>query len=200
VVALAELARREAGTRVTWVVRSDDASPVLLIGGDRLPARRELAEHANRLAAAATSINFLSGSLLEQVAWDEANAQFRVCLSGKHAGEIAVERIVANVGYRPENRLWSELQVHECYASGGPMKLAAALSGNPSRDCLDQVSCGPQALFNPEPDFYVLGAKSYGRSSSFLIAAGLVQIRDLFTIIGDRAELDLYANMARLRG
>jgi hypothetical protein len=45
----------------------------------------------------------------------------------------------------------------------------------------------------------VLGAKSYGRDARFLISAGLLQIRDLFTIVADRAELDLYANMARLR-
>ena len=58
---------------------------------------------------------------------------------------------------------------------------------------------GPQSLLNPEPDFYVLGAKSYGRNSRFLISLGLTQIRDLFTLLADRAELDLYANMAKLR-
>jgi hypothetical protein len=43
-----------------------------------------------------------------------------------------------------------------------------------------------------EPDYYVLGAKSRGRDSRFLIAEGIEQVRTLFTIIGDRAELDLY--------
>jgi hypothetical protein len=47
-------------------------------------------------------------------------------------------------------------------------------------------------LLNPEPNYYVLGAKSYGRNSKFLIQRGLEQIRDLFGIIGGRAELDLY--------
>ena len=50
---------------------------------------------------------------------------------------------------------------------------------------------------NAEPDFYILGAKSFGRDSRFWISIGLEQIRELFTIIGDRAELDLYATMAR---
>ena len=49
-----------------------------------------------------------------------------------------------------------------------------------------------QALLNPEPDFYVLGSKSYGRRSDFTLAAGHDQIRALFTIIGDRETLDLY--------
>jgi hypothetical protein len=62
---------------------------------------------------------------------------------------------------------------------------------------LDPATTGPQALLNPEPDFYILGAKSYGRNSRFLIATGLKQIRDLFTIIGDREDLDLYTSMAK---
>jgi flavin-dependent dehydrogenase len=44
---------------------------------------------------------------------------------------------------------------------------------------------------NPEADFYVLGAK--GGAESF--AAGLVQIRDLFAILGEREDLDVYATM-----
>ena len=44
----------------------------------------------------------------------------------------------------------------------------------------------------------MLGAKSYGRDSRFLIARGLQQIRAVFTIIGDREGLDLYATMKGL--
>lgn len=44
---------------------------------------------------------------------------------------------------------------------------------------------------NPEADFYVLGAK--GGAQSF--AAGLVQIRDLFAILGERQDLDVYSTM-----
>jgi len=50
-----------------------------------------------------------------------------------------------------------------------------------------------RGLVTAEPDFYVLGAKSAGRDSRFLIADGIAQVRRLFTIIGDREGLDLYA-------
>lgn len=226
VVALAKLAQQEPHTRVTWISRRP-APPILEIAEDRLAERRQLARQANDLAAGAeTSIEYRAGTMLEEIARDESADRFRVTLGkcSPHAPQeemrlevesdvacradflsrserttLEVDRIIANVGCRPDNRLWSELQVHECYASGGPMKLAAALMGDASRDCLDQRSCGPQSLLNPEPDFYVLGAKSYGRNSRFLISIGLTQIRDLFAILADRAELDLYANMAKLR-
>ena len=52
--------------------------------------------------------------------------------------------------------------------------------GTASADCLDQTSPGADVLANPEPGFYILGAKSYGRNSSFLIRVGLQQIDQLF--------------------
>ena len=47
-------------------------------------------------------------------------------------------------------------------------------------------------LVTSEPDLYILGVKSASVPAEFRIRDGLVQIRDLFTIIADRATLDLY--------
>lgn len=199
VVALAKLAAEVPENKTVWLTRREPAAgqpgPVALIAEDRLPERERLARAANALAESGT-VEYRPGTIVESIERTETGG-FRVQMIGKSASEIEVDRIIANVGYRPDNALWSELQVHECYATGGPMKLAAALAGQTSADCLDQAAVGPQALINPEPDFYVLGAKSYGRDSRFLLSAGLAQIRDLFSIIGDRAELDLYATCSK---
>ena len=82
------------------------------------------------------------------------------------------------------------------------MKLAAQLMAQlgTSVDCLDQRSCGPESLINPESNFFILGSKSYGRGAPFLLSLGLEQIRDVFTIIGEREDLDLYATMSGLLG
>ena len=143
-------------------------------------------------------VQHLPGTTVDAVHWDETRGQFALRLLGVHAGDLVVDRIIANVGFRPDNRLYAELQVHECYATGGPMKLAAALMVGETSDCLNQRSAGPEALLTPEPDFYILGAKSYGRNSRFLISLGLEQIRELFTIIGDRPELNLYKTLGAL--
>jgi NADPH-dependent 2,4-dienoyl-CoA reductase/sulfur reductase-like enzyme len=47
---------------------------------------------------------------------------------------------------------------------------------------------------NPEADFYVLGAKA----GAGAFADGLVQIRDLFAILGEREDLDVYATMPEI--
>jgi hypothetical protein len=197
-VALAGLAREAPGTRVTWITRREAAAsaggPIDLIVGDRLPQRAELARQANALAADPTSgVTYWPATAVEKI-----ESGFAITLSGAHVGTFAFDRIIANVGYRPDHSLYEELQVHECFASQGPMKLAAALLGQAAADCLDQKACGPQTLLNPEPNFYILGAKSYGRKSNFLLSVGLEQIREVFTIIGDRPTLDLYAGAHKL--
>lgn len=139
------------------------------------------------------------GTTLHALVSQGDGSGFEVELRGEHAGKITVDRIVANVGYRPDNQIYQELQVHECYATGGPMRLAATLLEHPSIDCLAQPATGSEALLTTEPNFYLLGAKSYGRNSQFLLSRGQVQIRDLFKIIGDREELNLYQSISRLQ-
>lgn len=48
---------------------------------------------------------------------------------------------------------------------------------------------------NPTADFYVLGSKSSPGNQSFSFAEGLAQIRELFAILGERDDLDIYATM-----
>ena len=83
----------------------------------------------------------------------------------------------------------AQLQVSHCPFTGALVSYAAGRAA--------KVIDG-QGLLNPEPHFYVLGAKSYGLGSDFLISTGLDQIKQLYAIIGDRAALDLYASMAKL--
>ena len=197
VAALAQLAGDHPGTRVTWITRDEREPPVRLIPEDRLPQRDRLAREANHLAAdTGVPVTHGAGTTVDAVAWHDEPGRFEVRTLGRHEETIEVDRVIANVGYRPDLDLARELQMHWCYASEGPMKLAAALLGTGAGDCLDQRSHGPRTLANPEPDFYVLGAKSYGRNSNFLISIGLEQVRDAYSLIAGRADLDLYSTVS----
>ncbi len=185
-------------TRATWITRGEGDAPIGRIEGDRLGSRDELARRANELTSGEGVEHFPATSIVA-IEYRRDTDDFEVELSGGQNGKFVFDRIVANVGYHGDNSIYSELQVHECYATGGPMKLAAQLlntSGGGSADCLDQTSCGPESLQNPEPNFYLLGSKSYGRNTQFLLSIGLEQIRDVFTLIGEREDLDLYKTMA----
>jgi thioredoxin reductase len=183
VVALAELTAAEPGTTVVWITRTGRTPPMERIDGDLLRERDRLAAAANELALGErTGIDWRPSTVVRRIARRGSGGGYDVELQrGQRDPErIAVDRIVANVGYRPDRSLYEELQIHECYATQGPMKLAAALLGETSRDCLAQADHGVDALRNPEPGFFILGAKSYGRDSRFLIDIGLRQIQDVF--------------------
>ena len=194
IVALSQLAAQAPGTEVVWIYRHQREAPLARIENDRLPLRDQLAQSANELAAQPPAwLQVHRDTMVEEVSSSDPSGPVALRLAGET--NVEVDQIVAHVGFKPDLEMIRELQFHPCYASEGPIKLAAGLLAQTSADCLDQPSLGPQALLTPEPHFYVLGSKSYGRSSQFLLATGLTQIRDVFSIIGDRADLDLYANV-----
>ncbi len=198
---VAQLAQlNDSATSVTWITRSEATEPIRRISDDRLASRDALARQANSLASGEDAkVTHSPGTTVVGLEYRSETDDFEVELTGQQNGRFTFDRIIANVGYRPDNEIYRELQVHECYASGGPMKLAAQLLAQTgdSGDCLDQTSCGAESLLNPEPNFYLLGSKSYGRNTQFLLSIGLEQIRDLFTLIGEREDLDLYATALR---
>jgi thioredoxin reductase len=191
---LAALAERHAGTWVIWLARATRTQPIRRFGGDTLRERDQLAVRANTLATRADGcVEFHPGAVVDAVEFRGPDRGFAV--RGRRAGKAMsweADRIVANVGFSPDADLYRELQLHECYASLGPMKLAAALLAHAGGDCLTVPAQGAAALRNPEPNFFVLGAKSYGRNSNFLLRAGFEQVRDAFTLITGKADLDLY--------
>ena len=111
--------------------------------------------------------------------------------------DLEVDFVINNTGYKPDFTMLSETQVHLCYATDGPIKLAAQLLGNTSSDCTKIDAGDASVLVNPEPDLFIIGSKSFGRNSNFLFATGLKQIRDVYTIIGDRENLDLYESISQ---
>ena len=100
--------------------------------------------------------------------------------------DLLVNNIIGHTGFRPDLSITQECQVHHCYATEGPMKLAAQLmaTGGGGGDCLAQVSPGPDSLRSPEPGLFVIGMKSYGRSSAYLLRLGHEQVEGVLHLMG----------------
>ena len=67
------------------------------------------------------------------------------------------------------------------------MSLAAALLGEAVGGVRAQESHGPETLVNPEPGFFILGSKSYGRNTTFLMRIGWSQVDEVFGLISESA-------------
>lgn len=184
VSSLATLAEAHPDTWTVWLTRGSSTQPIKRVPGDPLKDRDRLAVRANTLATRGEgNLEFHNQTRID--ALEPLGQGWRVhAIAAGKPRTFDVERIIANVGFSPDNGLYRELQVHECYASLGPMNLAAMLLKHGSADCLAIPAAGAQTLKNPEPNFFILGAKSYGRSSAFLLKAGFDQVREVFTLIG----------------
>jgi hypothetical protein len=179
--ALAELARDAPGTRVIWAIRSHDPRWGA-VEGDPLPERARLTRIAGELAGGASSaVEARLGYVTEALA--PRDGRIDVTLRNGIAEEVTVDRVLALNGGVGDYSIYRQLQVHECYATAAPMKLSAALLGAGAGDCLAQESHGPETLTNPEPGFFILGAKSYGRNSQFLMRIGWTQVDDVMGLL-----------------
>jgi thioredoxin reductase len=162
VCALAALAEKHPATWVIWLARGAGTLPIKRVPGDPLRERDLLAVRANNLATRPDgNVEFHAQTVVEAIETAGPDRGFKV--SGRSGGKAVswdVERVIANVGYSPESELYRELQVPE------------------SCDALRPA--GPRC---PEPNFFVLGAKSYGRDSSFLLRTGFDQVREAFALI-----------------
>ncbi len=182
-VGLAALAERHPGTRVLWALRRREPTWEL-DPDDPLPERARLSTRARKLAnGGSAAIETIPGVVVDSL--ELRNGSIQVTLRGTSGGQrrLRVDRILSLTGSVGDDRLYRQLQVHECYATSGPMKLAAALLGSSSSDCLAQESHGAETLVNPEPDFFILGAKSYGRNSTFLMLVGWRQVDEVFSLL-----------------
>ena len=172
-------------TTIIWAT-SRSAPLYQRIENDPLPGRDRPAGLGNAAAAGDLPLSTLGGYTVARITV-EKNDKLRVALEDEEGKlkSVTVDELIANVGYRPNTAIFEELQVHQCYATQGTMKLAASLlAAEGGADCLTQEAPGPDLLRNPEPGFFVLGAKSYGRNSNFLIRVGVEQVTAVMGIIG----------------
>ena len=183
---LSRLATEVPSTSITWSIRNPQPSWGA-VEDDPLPDRAALGSFAADVAAQDRDgpIRFLPGTLVDALEPRADHVTVRLQHSDGGTSTMGVDRVLALTGRVGNDRLYRQLQVHECYATSGPMKLAAALLGasGASGDCLTQQSHGPETLRNPEPGFFILGAKSYGRRNDFLLRVGWQQVDDVFTLL-----------------
>ncbi|GAA4712774.1 NAD(P)-binding domain-containing protein [Phytohabitans rumicis] len=181
-LALADLAVRAPGTSVVWAIRS--ASPTRTYGGgaaDALPARgaigSRLREHVESGA-----IELLTGFGVDAVS---PSGDGVAVSDGTRT--VTANRIVAATGFRPEHGFLAELRLDLDPVLGSTRALAPLIDPN-EHSCGTVPPHGVDELAHPEPNFYAIGVKSYGRAPTFLMATGYEQARSVVAALaGDWA-------------
>ncbi|MEU8224193.1 FAD-dependent oxidoreductase [Kribbella sp. NPDC048915] len=171
---LGELAEHEPGTEVIWVVRGTDQ--VRTYGGgeaDELPARGALGARLKRLVQSGR-VELMSSFRTESMA---RTADGRVALTAGDQ-QVVVDTVVNSTGFRPDHDMVSELRLDLDPILGSTRALAPLIDPN-QHSCGTVPPHGVDELAHPEQGYYAVGAKSYGRAPTFLLATGYEQARSV---------------------
>jgi hypothetical protein len=104
---------------------------------------------------------------------------------GRRVGPM--DEIVVGTGFRPDLSLARELRVRLDPWLEAPEPLAPLIDPN-QHSCGTVYPHGAAELAHPEPDFFVVGMKSYGRAPTFLLLTGYEQVRSVAcALTGDEA-------------
>lgn len=189
---LASLAEKHGSTWIVWLARRPGSQPIRRVMHDPLRERDAVAARANMLATRGEGhVEFHPQAVVDHI---ESAGKDGFTVAATVAGRERswqIDRLIGNVGYQPDSRIHGELQVDLCPATLAPANVAAALGKQPA-DGLPPAALGAAALRNREPGFFILGRKSFGRRSHFLMRTGFEQVRELFTLLAGKPGLDLY--------
>jgi hypothetical protein len=178
---LGQLAEQAPETRITWVVRRADTRQ--LFGGedrDMLPARGTLGTMVRALVDSGR-LTLVSGFSITRI----TPTADGIVVSSQVQDLSPVDEIVGATGFRPDLSLLSELRVDLDPSVESPTALAPLIDPN-VHSCGSVPPHGEAELRHPEPGFYVVGMKSYGRAPTFLMLTGYEQVRSVVAaIVGD---------------
>lgn len=184
---LDRLAARAPSTTMVWVMRGTDLTRVFGGGSDdQLAARGELGSRLRTLVDSGR-VTLVTGFAVTALRTDGG----RLMVEGETADGThtlgPVDRIVAATGQRPDLALTRELRLDldpwlESVKALGPM-----IDPN-LHSCGSVPPHGHRELTHPEPGFYTVGVKSYGRAPTFLMMTGYEQVRSISAAIAGDLE------------
>jgi len=174
--ALAALARDEPGTSISWAVRG--GNPVRAYGSadDELTARGALGTSTHDLVRSG-AVALLDGFEIDDVLLTDDHLR----VQGRRHGVLTVveaDRVVNATGFRPDLHLLREIRLALDDIVEAPRALAVLIDPD-LHSCGTVTPHGVVELTHPEPDFYIVGMKSYGRAPTFLLLTGYEQVRSI---------------------
>ena len=175
---LGELAEQVPGTEIVWVVRG--TSQERTYGGgeaDELPARGALGQRVQQLVQSGR-VELVGGFRIEAIS---RTPDGRVQLV---AGErsVVADTVVNSTGFRPDHDVAAELRLDLDPILGSTRALAPLIDPN-EHSCGTVPPHGVDELAHPEQGYYAIGAKSYGRAPTFLLATGYEQARSVVAAV-----------------
>lgn len=175
---LHELKLQHPGTTIHWILRKQAIEDVF--GGgelDGLPARGALGSRVAKLVKEGVVKVHTPFSIQ---ALERAGEKINIIGTGTMIKQV--DEIIAATGARPNFTFIRELRYESDSSIECVPKLADLIDPN-IHSCGTVRPHGEAELRQPEHHFYIVGAKSYGRAPTFLLATGYEQVRSVVSAL-----------------
>jgi thioredoxin reductase len=184
---LARLAETDHSLQLTWAVRSTNLARVFGGGADdQLPARGKLGSDLKQLVDGGR-LELVKGFHAEEVTNDGGALVVTGHLLSGRLLLGPVDRIIVATGQRPELDMTRELRLDFDPWLESSRALGPSIDPN-LHSCGSVPPHGYRELAHPEPGYFSVGIKSYGRAPTFLLATGHEQVRSVVAhLAGDEA-------------
>ena len=190
-IALAELAEVTPTTQIVWAIRGDNWTRILGGGeADGLPARGQLGVRLKQLRDSGRLQVHTSFRTHELRSDNGRITVYGAASEGERPRISGVEEIIVSAGARPDLEITRELRGRHDHWLESTEALAPLIDPN-EHSCGTVRPHGHRELAHPEAGYYAIGAKSYGRAPTFLLATGYEQVRSIVAALaGDFAAAD----------
>lgn len=182
---LVALSDNEPETRVTWVIRNAHAARVSSSADDELADRARVGSRVDQ-AVRDGRIEVVDG--FEIIRAQRVDGRARLFgRRGDRVETVDTDVVVNATGFRPDLSMLREIRLELDEIVEAPRRLAPLIDPN-LHSCGTVEPHGFRELTHPEPGFFIVGMKSYGRAPTFLLATGYEQTRSVAAwLAGDMA-------------
>jgi thioredoxin reductase len=196
ILALDKLKRSFPATAIHWILRKQKISEVF--GGqekDALAARGALGTRIKKLISS-DRINVYTPFQVEEIRDHDKRLMLMGYQEEQQLALQGIDEIISNTGGRPDFSFLREVRLSVDSGLESSAAIAELIDPN-IHSCGTVRPHGELELRHDDADFYIVGAKSYGRAPTFLMATGYEQVRSVVAAIaGDveaarKVELDL---------
>lgn len=196
-IALAELAQTAPTTQLVWAIRGDNWTRIFGGGeADGLPARGQLGQRLKQLRDSG-GLQVHTKFRIHELRSDNGRIIAYAAADGDEQPRISgIEEIIVSTGARPDLTITRELRLRLDHWLESTEALAPLIDPN-EHSCGTVRPHGHRELAHPEVGYYIVGAKSYGRAPTFLLATGYEQVRSVVAALAgdmmaaDDVQLDL---------
>ncbi|WP_028595051.1 NAD(P)-binding domain-containing protein [Paenibacillus assamensis] len=193
---LEKLKEQEPDTNISWIIRKSQVKEVY--GGQEKDSLRERGQLGIRLENLVLSgkVQVYPSFMIEN--FEQSGNQIHVIgySNGQTIQVESIDEVISNTGSRPDMSFLREVRTDIDSAIESVGVLAPLIDPN-LHSCGTVRPHGEKELRQPEQDFYIVGAKSYGRAPTFLMATGYEQVRSIVAALtgdweaAEKVELEL---------